>query len=306
MSDKLTPVENLPRQLKAALTQIAEPWVVLGQQIRQSFLALENVGQAFNDQIEVIGSSFRKALQPLTDLAARLRDIDPAYIETLLHRFNQLVEDGKLVPLRLAYRGWFLVASPRIPGIDMITLAALFEKGNSDVDQFMMKWVEEKLPVVQDILVNKYPSRRDILESAFRAHYNGQYSLSIPVFLAQADGIYLQLSASKKGVYSKMTEKGGNTVPHSKSYVDGLGVDDELLYLLEPLRVITALGASESLCDQRLLNRHAVMHGNDCDYGTKVNSLKAISHLLYIGTFLDDIRLTDSEKKDDKLPDSLE
>lgn len=299
MSDKPTRSEKLPAQLKAVLTQIAEPGKALGEQINEAYLALRNVGREFNNKVEAIGLGFGKPMQPLTDLAASLRDIDPNNTEALVERLRTLSADRYHVWLRLAHQGWFLWPSPEIPAVDVLTLATLLDKGNENVDEFMAKWVEDKIVAIHEILVQRFPVRKDLLDSAFEAHANAKYSLAIPIFLAQADGIYRELSCSRKGVYSKITEKGVGLVPQCKGYVDGLGVDEELLYLLEPLRVVTPLNTSKSHRDPSLLNRHEVMHGTTCDYGTRLNSLKAISHLLYVATFLDGMLSEGSEEGED-------
>ena len=61
--------------------------------------------------------------------------------------------------------------------------------------------------------------------------------------------------------------------------------------LLSPLAQTLPIGASkhERPEDFTELNRHVVLHGESLDYGTKINSLKAISLINYVAHVLADL-----------------
>lgn len=66
--------------------------------------------------------------------------------------------------------------------------------------------------------------------------------------------------------------------------------------MLSPLGEILPINASEKERNLRVqgqssatwqeLNRHLVLHGESLDYGTQVNSLKAVSLITYLVSFL--------------------
>ena len=59
---------------------------------------------------------------------------------------------------------------------------------------------------------------------------------------------------------------------------------------LEIFRIVTALNESEGKRHRNLLNRHAVMHGTSTNYGTEINSLKALSYLYSVWTNIEAIQ----------------
>jgi hypothetical protein len=71
------------------------------------------------------------------------------------------------------------------------------------LDEIMVQYYREKLNSIENELVRCYPKRSKPIEAAFNAHKNlGEmgYFLSIPVFMAQIDGILAEIT----GVESPM------------------------------------------------------------------------------------------------------
>ena len=62
--------------------------------------------------------------------------------------------------------------------------------------------------------------------------------------------------------------------------------------ILEPFKTDVVLpihantGQRKSLTIEDYLNRHMVLHGEDCDYGSETNSLKAISLINFVASVL--------------------
>jgi hypothetical protein len=276
--------------MASGLKQFGDQWSQAAQALRKRIEQIsEEASKLVQQSIEQTAKEIRTAIDnlflPISEVLARIRDIDPAFLEAVKQKLEHIVSDSKQVHSKLAQRVWFLIASEQyVTASDMLSLTLLVETEDLDkIDAFMAQWVETKLPAIQEILIEKYPARREILERAFQAHNTNDYILSIPVFLAQADGIWIDLT-NRGSVYSKRDGK-----PRSRHYIDSddMNIQMELLYLLEPFRMITPLIQNHEQVDSCLLNRHAVLHGRSCDYGTKLNSLKAISWLLYVGTFKD-------------------
>jgi hypothetical protein len=277
-------------QMSLWLKQVGDQWSqaaqALGKQFEQIISEASNlVQQAISQKVQETTTAI---VQPISEGMQRFRNIDPAFLKAVKQKLDQIMSDMKQVHPRLAQRVWFLLASEKVPGADMIALVLCLETGTKEVDEFMAKWVEDKLPAIQEILIEYYPTRKEEIEAAFRAHDRGEYLLSIPVFLRLSDGVYFDQSSGKYegGVCSKKKNKNGKTGP--QQFIDDLNVPIDLRYLFEPGGMITPLNVrTDQIVDPDILNRHAVAHG--LPYAaTKLNSLRAISWLLYWGTFTDE------------------
>jgi hypothetical protein len=103
-----------------------------------------------------------------------------------LHRIN--VAAGPILGPYLARAGWFLGES--FLSADVGVLADLVRSGDlAAADAMMVRFAGEEVTHVEEMLARHWPDRTAILGEAFAAHREGRYALSIPVFLAQADGI---------------------------------------------------------------------------------------------------------------------
>ena len=141
----------------------------------------------------------------------------------------------------------------------------------------MVAYLQHHLEPVENDIMSVFPKRAQILSAAFRAHSQKTFTLSVPAFLAQADGVCSELLGV--GVYSR-----SKRVPKTASAVEQFKHDELLSSLLEPLRVAGALNAYEDERHQYpdVLNRHEVLHGKSLDYATELNSFRAISLLSYL------------------------
>ena len=125
----------------------------------QSFLTLE-----FQKKIESIGIGIRK----------RLEELDEQHQEC----FKTLI----------AY-GWFLSPDTPIEQLQLFadSLVVNADRGKKDA---IGAYFLERIDSIECDLSGAYPRRSQILHDAFEAHRTGKYTLSIPVFLSQADGIW--------------------------------------------------------------------------------------------------------------------
>ena len=126
------------------------------------------------------------------------------------------------------------------------------------------------------------PSSNFLISSAFKAHREGRFELSIPVLLAQTDGVCVDIA---EGAFF-MSEKGrkkGDRRPKTAAYVKRFESDVLWSALLSPLGQALPINFTfdERGEDFKGLNRHLVMHGESNDYGTRINGLKCISLLSY-------------------------
>lgn len=135
--------------------------------------------------------------------------------------------------------------------------------------------------------------RFHILEAAIDAHCRGGYWLSVPVLLAQAEGIVAdgfnhkgRMNASQYGAYrAELFEAGDDELTPA-------AVNDALVEFCASV-VYVAFAHGEPLSST--LSRHAILHGGDVAYGTEASSLKL---LLLIDSLQDNFKLTVLEGSD--------
>jgi hypothetical protein len=189
---------------------------------------------------------------------------------------------GEIRPaiLSLANLGWF--PSGEMGFSEIHAFRALCDSGDkSAVDTAMIEWLDGELGHIQTRASNRFPNRSHILASAFRAHDVGQYELSVPVLMAQVEGMCLEVIGTK--LFSTK-----NGVPATRAATDKFSQMALSDVLLLPFRELNGFTASEAARHQwpDTPNRHEVLHGIATDYGTRENSFKTISLVEYFITFV--------------------
>lgn len=180
----------------------------------------------------------------------------------------------------LANLGWF--PSGEMGFSEIHAFRALCDSGDkAAVDTAMIEWLQGEFEHIQMRASNRFPNRSHILASAFKAHSAGQYELSIPVLMAQVEGMCLEVVGTK--LFS--TKKG---IPATRAATDRfsqIALSDALLL---PFRESNGFTASEATRHQwpDTPNRHEVLHGIATDYSTRTNSFKTISLMEYFVTFV--------------------
>ncbi|MGN7721775.1 hypothetical protein [Chitinophaga sp. 22620] len=185
--------------------------------------------------------------------------------------------------IELASFGWYINLSFSMGEMKKMK-QLLEEKKIQELNVFMCKVLQEDYKAFKESLVKAYPDRRQPLEAAFEAHEKGQYYLSIPVFFAQTDGICKQhtqfLFFSKEG-----KERGHE--PKVKRWAMVEMCEGFHRTMAAGLLCNGAFQLHESLPNNLSFTRHSVLHGESSDYGTELNSMKAISLLHYVKDILE-------------------
>ncbi len=175
---------------------------------------------------------------------------------------------------RLSARGWFLSPDTPIEQLQLFT-DSLGENGGSEKKDPISSHFRKRIDSIESELSKSYPPRSQILHDAFEAHRAGKYTLSVPVFLSQADGIWRD--QFRENFFQKKKLK--STLQDCKN-------DPQLQYVATMLTLLeprepgknNPLWANESERDDLFdaLNRHQVLHGESVNYATEQNSFKAI------------------------------
>lgn len=185
----------------------------------------------------------------------------------------------------LAARGWYVDPGMPLPGV-WRTAALVAARKDEEADRVLADYFDGRAEASIRALAQRFPARAAILEQAYNAHRRGEFALSVPVLLAQADGICRELT----GMQLYRRRKGR---PQIAVYIEQ-NVERELrtvmlAALIEPGPVMALEHEVEAVGDR--LNRHEVLHGVSVDYHTRLNSLRALSLLWYVGAVLGDEQL---------------
>ena len=181
----------------------------------------------------------------------------------------------------LAQRGWFVGGSLNAQQY-LVLKKGIEQHQETAIENFMIKHVRSKTKEVAADAYAIWPHRRTVLVDAFDAHSKGLYTLSVPVLLAQADGMTHEifgafLFTNRRG--KKIRDKAKSIIeteleerPLAKSFL-GLLLEESGLRLETQKRdEQEKAGISVSP-----LNRHGVLHGIDCNYPREWNSLRAVA-----------------------------
>jgi len=191
--------------------------------------------------------------------------------------------------IELAAYGWYTNYDSSL--IDVArTIRLTNEKDMAELDKYMSDQINSQLKYIQSTLLQRHPQRAEPIKAAFRAHKRKEYYLSIPVIFAQCDGISKDLSTvqffltdQKKEGYSPKVAKWAKEVPKISFHIAMAAA------LLEK----GAFQLHSSQPNKIGFTRHSVIHGETNDYGTKINSLKAISLIIYISDIMSPRKIID-------------
>ena len=190
----------------------------------------------------------------------------------------------RLALIEIAKRGWYIDQQMGLSMPPKLAAALAREESRHEAESELTAYFISRLDAIELEICERFPQRAHIIEPAFAAHRAGQYVLSIPVFLAQADGICYE----KIRAYHFMRDRGSNQPPATARHARSDEHDLWNAIVLSPLSAVVPLNMNknERGPDFLGLNRHTVMHGDSLDYGTEANSLKAISFLNYVSQVL--------------------
>lgn len=208
-------------------------------------------------------------------------------------RDNKIIADCYRDTVRkyLAARGWYV--GPSLSGRNIVQLAKAIDAGDHDetIETAIADHVRSNIGAIETDVTTHWPQRATLLGDAFEAHNNGLYTLSIPVFLSQADGMAFDILRA----FIFTDHNGAKISDKAKALIDAETEKHELMcsfvgILLEEHSIRTSTTKRD---ERRLsgapvspLNRHGVLHGVDLDYATEANSLRVISLL----SLLTDVR----------------
>lgn len=214
-------------------------------------------------------------------------------VQTLPRRNSEYIE-------KLIAKGWFPIQS-------ILTPAMRREYGD-DIDLCMTENIDNCFDIYTENLIKNFPERAEILKEAFEMHITGNYNSSILLLLTQADGIcndvgYNHYFSEGREKLKKEDSKLNNKFSERVTYLIDKGVliiDEYLISMFTPIlrSEYKDLPISKKIADIEEgdafkfgANRHAVIHGSlkQLDYGSKLNSYKALSFIFYLDLLIHDV-----------------
>jgi len=258
----------------------------LNEEYRKVQESMKELGKKLHEAMRPVEESIRRAREAIAPVyAEHMRKISEA-MTPIAEFIRELPDNTKRVLKKLAEKGWFLSLDSTIP--EVAHLAKLIESNDdAGINRFLVGFYTEQLDEVLNSLIATFPGRAHLFRSAFKAHNRKEYDLTIPVLLAQADGVCYDML----GVYLFSQEK---KLPKTKEALERKIGSPPLVSIcdafLEPLRSGSALMLNNSQSKEKrrstpgynVLNRHEILHGIDKNYGNELNSLRAIAQLDYL------------------------
>lgn len=263
--------------------------------------ALQPYAPAVLGGLEVIA----KATQAFSDFFAReiaphlvtLARIDWAEVT---RRLNELPEKSKAAMVLASSKGWFFGWDQSLEDV-LLLVEKMAQIDPSEVDDLLSQYYRDNLQSLAHSLASQYPDRAAAINAAVRAHVelgSDGYYLSVPVFIAQADGLLTDITGVKSALmHSRKSTYSRDELQASEALRVRLQADQESLALVTQFlnlhehdfmksAAVRVKATQVTRTAFTALNRHQVMHGESSDYGTELNSLKAFSLLAAVGLHL--------------------
>jgi hypothetical protein len=290
---------------------------------RKVFEGLLNIDPEMRSLLADAQSRIKKIEENNSALFKMLRDMQP--ILEAFKPLNNLIKPAievhesikRYVQARLKMareiaifpqNGWYL-SSAFADTLDSEKLASFLGASdkiwNSDIEDVLMRAFEDDLEEITERITEIFTKRSHILRHIVELHKGRDYIACIPLALAQADGMckdsfFEKVRGQKRPLGFFKAEP---TVSQQKpqSLAKGIRVEETSVFSfltnqlaaldrdLHPLLEANTKNLSD-------LNRNAILHGESVDYGSRVNSIKAILLLDFIADLVIANRYLTSEK----------
>lgn len=144
---------------------------------------------------------------------------------------------------------------------------------------YMETYFEDNIDQIEELTIKRFPQRKEIIRKAIKCHKNGDYELSIPVLISQADGIFREMTS--KEFYSKRNNINAENII---AEIKNDNFKEFSIWVLEPLKQTQLISANfrESKDNPDFLHRNPILHGEDNEYANKRNGAKSLSLLNYV------------------------
>lgn len=201
---------------------------------------------------------------------------------------------------KAAETGWFVSGQL---GFSSFNRLIFFMAQSTDIDKVFIDIYSSEIIDLCKMISSDYPRREKMLSECLLAHNSGMYYLSTMGFLSLADGLFhdsFKCSIFQRAPYIKMAKESICQLKKDKDRVSNVFNDYFIIYdmyfnALSVLEDKLCIAYSQEMRDGQLeylssINRHVIVHGEDTEYGTRVNSLKSFSFLCFLYDLIDILR----------------
>lgn len=177
---------------------------------------------------------------------------------------------------KLMLQGWYIPLSILL-NLKPSYANRIINSDITDVNDEMLSFAQEiEDNLLMEVELN-FNNRYEFISESLRCHKEGNYRVSIPIMLIQADGITLDII--EKHLFTKQ-DKRKKII--EEIYKNEYLTDALCLYPLLSDSAITANIYNRKVRDYYKFNRHEILHGEDLEYGTRENSYRCIMLLKYL------------------------
>ena len=189
--------------------------------------------------------------------------------------FEKLSEKQKELAQRMIRNGWYFSLELPLDSHDLLDL------NNYDFNRVLTEFYEQYQEEMFNKIIIQFPHRKKILAKAYQAHKNKDYELSIPVMFAQADGISEELFSKK--LFSKNNSKLATEQQTEILFNENNFIDKSFYIQLATIGQLNENYNPLTYKECKKFNRHTVLHGKDINYAKKINSIKCLVMLNFLG-----------------------
>ena len=195
---------------------------------------------------------------------------------TFMAGLASVPENIRIFSEEAAMIGWFSTSESFLG-----EMKKAFDQGQDALDQYMLNEIDSNYEKIKSSILSFHSNRKEILSCAFELHESQKWIASIPLFLAQTEGVFSENVGSF--LFSEHTQRKEKLANRFKDKSE-----QYMPYLYSPFEVETQFSSSissKSPANKRNgPNRNGILHGSrkHLDYGSKINSYKCISLLSYV------------------------
>lgn len=222
---------------------------------------------------------------PVVRLILNLTSVRPSQIDSLLDQQRHLLINSARGILLFAPRGWApcgLTQQSMIDhALDVFDQTGSIEQAERILvegwndDPVHLRFCETRLwglGRADEGLGELCRPRATMVEKALKHHYAGAFEASVPIVLAQIDGLVLDMTENAAGFFIRK----GN-LNHLRDTSTIAGVDEGLA----SLQVVFGIGQEQTGATGGI-SRHGILHGRELGYDTLINSTKCFVLLLSV------------------------
>lgn len=243
------------------------------------------VYQTILQPMQALQEAYKEMMRPVTEFVELLNKQVPRYVRMMGQVFVYLKKQDEKeavmiqeINKELIPHGWIFNPSFQAFSTEKVYL----QLKNKDVDKVIetiTNYFSDKVckEIIERICSeSEFSTRSHLIRDAFQAHCDKKYTLSIPVFLAQAEGAFMEHFQNK--LYSTREK---TYLRKNSSFLKSINVMVESFENFIRDVLAKSYGIKDKI-PEGIFARNPILHGRTTNYGRKENSIKALLLLDYV------------------------